>query len=194
VLTITKEPSGQSWFSGLVGHAAVALAAGGLLLYSFTFVALSAFYSPLGVGLEEVGLNYASVTGKFSWVPLSSLNDRRNPYNAWSRLGRKGVAVALSIGVVICLGVVLPYFMYNAAQRVMNGATFSRNLLLAPIHAEAATVASVEKGGVNPTIEALARLELTYLGQSDGILVLYDPKMDQAIRVSASLVVLYTAQ
>jgi hypothetical protein len=183
----------------------------GVAIYGILWIAYVFFYSRLGVSPSDVGLTYATIlsqsVGFVLFLALASIlvsigiliisQDARTgePVGIVERVGmvRTGVVIAMTVVLIFVLPVIAEA---NAkALQVRRGQAVAPYTLLGiavlAIHADPVIVQPIGKRTENPAVDELTGRSLLYLGQANGMLVLYEPGDAQhAIYVPNSTVVM----
>jgi amino acid transporter len=207
---------GLPWRETL-GHAPAVALVSGLLLYAYLSLCYHLFYGRLGVDPNDVGLSYTGTLARSAGFVTATLvaivgavslvrEARREDAEGKTRRERwfppVGCTVVIACGMVLYLGLILPPLgAWMAGNAVMAGRPVSPTVAADPvlplpilaIHADPATVEPAGKSTDSPSIERLHGRRLLYLGQSGGIVVLYDATADRAVYVPASSIVLQVA-
>ena len=186
--------------SSLLKNTAAALAVSGIIVYAISSLSSAIFYHPLGVTISEVGLNYAAIlaqsAGMITLAAILGLGGLAAVTSIYRRggLSRRGRAVGLWVTVVaVILYLTISFFggAITGLRYVLSGDGFSPSLLT-PLRAAPVKLYPVE-GDRLPGAEALAGRTFIYLGEANGITVLFDSNTGEAIRVPTSLIVTVAA-
>jgi hypothetical protein len=175
----------------------------GVIWYGVISLMYAQFYTPLAVDPSEVGLSYAAALtssigtmltiGPLILIPVVALV-MGHPYKD-VRMSRIFLGLmAFLIIIPIAIGFSMANTASRAARSVQKGIPVYPPTGLYPlaIRADPAVVTPAINAKGVPAIAALHQRSLLYLGQANGIVVLYDFGTQQAVRVPATSVVLNT--
>jgi hypothetical protein len=189
----------------------------GALVYAALYVAAEEVYSPLGVAPNEVGLGYAEllvrsatytaaafvvglggfVLGQLSVRALRRLRRRSRRQSTGSSLkadasrARDSTDAELALGTAVVLSLVPLVVLITSvihARGALQDGRVPQNLLGVSPPWDARMAQVTWTAGRAPQGLSLAQRVL-YLGEDNGVTVLYDPCVHHALRVPASTVI-----
>jgi hypothetical protein len=190
-----KSPWGQ-----VIGLLTPLVLTAGIIIYGILSFGYDRFYSRLGIDPAVVGLSYTSVLSRATGfvaallvpVIVSSVFFIRN----WRRrvvIFGGWVSGMIMVGLLFFLS--LEYFgSADAAGAVKAGRPVAPltawGMTALAIHADPVRIEAAGKVGEVPAIDRLVnRIDLLYIGQANGIVVLYDSSAQSALYLpSASIV------
>ena len=213
---------GLLWREAL-SHTPALLLLSGLLIYGYLSLCYQRFYGSLGVDPNDVGLSYAGTLARSSGFVVAYLlvatyligggtGAVRHARSRWGMPHTRAMTTIQVLSALIAfliaasLGLTISEAR-DAARDVQAGLPvgplqFLENpfgegpllpVLILAVHADPATVEPAGKPGDSPAVERLRGRKLLYLGQSGGIVVLYDAAADRAVYAPASALILKVA-
>jgi hypothetical protein len=186
----------------ILGILAPLLLAAGIVIYGILGLGYDQFYGRLGIDPAAVGLNYGTVlshaTGFVAVVLISVSAGVVVLISGWRRRGRSNSSW-MALGLILSLFLLyVPYLFIvsrNSADAVANGRPVapiaSLGLTELAVHADPVTIEATGKAGEVTAIDRLVgRTDLLYMGQGNGIVVLYDPSTQSALYLPSSSILM----
>jgi hypothetical protein len=194
----------KSFWPTVATVVAPTLAIGGLVLYCLLNILYNQFYGALGIEPGDVGLTYTATIASSSGlmvivalclaicvVLLVLVSDQSNK----RRLVLFALILILNIASIsLVILAVMSAKSIQPADAVKHGRPVRPAqlgfLVMFPIHADPATVSPVGKPNDATSITDLSGEPLLYLGQNNAIVVLYNSRLQQIVRIPASSVIM----
>jgi len=185
----------------ILGLLAPLLLGAGIVIYGILGVGYDQFYGRLGIDPAAVGLNYGNVlshaTGFVAAALIAVAIGALVFIRSWRQMARSRPS-SLAIGIIS--GVLLFYVPYlfiasrSSADAVASGRPVAPLGALGftelALHADPVRIEATGKVGEVTVIDRLVgRTDLLYMGQGNGIVVLYDPSTQSAVYLPSSSVI-----
>lgn len=183
-------------------YVAPALAIAALVDYSIFALLYDSFYGGLGTSPRDVGLGFKETLAGSTAVALFILIGVSACWGLtiYAIKKRSLAAIILIIVVAVICGVLFALLLRQASRSepldaVQAGHAVSPTsigpIVLVPLHAEPAVVRAVGRPPEQTkAIDDLAARKLLYLGENNGVAVLYDSTEDHVIRVPSAVTVI----
>ena len=199
----------QASWELVINNLPAVLAIGGVLVYSLAAFRTDQFYGALGVSPSDVGVNFSNTLGQSTGLAISFLligslvalcfyfvgYYRRRIGHSNRKLQTPGALLVTLVASTYVVAALLYALYANIdAEDIRNGDNISPGrigpLIIAPQMAHPAQVSPAGKPEEAKAIEGLKGHKIVYLGQANGVVVLYDSNSNAPTYLPSSAVVM----
>jgi hypothetical protein len=197
--TPPPDRAGIPW-AKIMGLATPIVVTSGIVIYGILSLGYEWFYGRLGIDPAAVGLSYSTVlsrsTGFVAISILVILIGLAVAIRDWPRMENRFIFIgSLVVSTLVFFLIIELTSSVSAANAVTAGRPIAPlsaiGITELDFHADPVRIEPVGKAGEAPAVDRLvSRTDLLYLGQANGIVVLYDASTQSALYIPSASIVL----